>query len=253
MSIAPSPPHAGPQPGRTPLADTAERRPQTRVVLQPVAAPSILGLFGFAAATFIVSAHLVGWYGSDDSPLYLAPFAAMFGGLAQFVAGVVGFRARDGLATAMHGMWGSFWLAYGLLQLLGAVGALTLPLPDAAFPELGFWFLTLAAITLVGTIAALADTFALMLTLLALTVGAGLLAVAYLVGSHPFTVAGAYVLLASALLAFYVASALLLAGSFGRKVLPTGELGRNAEPWGRRPPQLADGATLDEPGIRRGQ
>ena len=32
----------------------------TRVFLQPIAAPSILGLFGFAGATFMVSAYLAG-------------------------------------------------------------------------------------------------------------------------------------------------------------------------------------------------
>src|SRR5918911_4922409 len=89
-----------------------------RVYLSPIAAPSVLGLFGFAGATFIVAAHLAGWYGNPTSELILAPFAAFFGGLAQFLAGMWAYRARDGLATAMHGMWGSFWLAYGLLHFL---------------------------------------------------------------------------------------------------------------------------------------
>src|SRR5437763_13458414 len=82
-----------------------------RVVLQPIAAPSVLGLFGFAGATFIVAANLAGWYGNSATPGYLAPFAAFFGGLAQFTAGMWAYRARDAVATAMHGMWGAFWLA----------------------------------------------------------------------------------------------------------------------------------------------
>ena len=41
------------------------------------------------------------------------------------------YRARDGLATAMHGTWGAFWLGYGFLNLLVTTGALTLP--TAAF------------------------------------------------------------------------------------------------------------------------
>ena len=39
-----------------------------RVVLSPIAAPSVLGLFGFAGATFIVAANLAGWYGTPDTP-----------------------------------------------------------------------------------------------------------------------------------------------------------------------------------------
>src|SRR5579862_5422831 len=81
---------------------------RTRVVLQPIAAPSILGLFGFAAATFMVSTYLAGWYHTANAPAYLFPFAAMFGGLAQFIAGLWCYRARDGIGTAMHGMWGAF-------------------------------------------------------------------------------------------------------------------------------------------------
>ena len=34
----------------------------TRVFLQPIAAPSILGLAGFAGATFIVASNLAGWW-----------------------------------------------------------------------------------------------------------------------------------------------------------------------------------------------
>jgi succinate-acetate transporter protein len=79
----------------------------TRVFLQPIAAPSILGLSGFAGATFMVAAHMAGWYGGATTNQYLFPFAATFGGLAQFAAGMWAFRARDGIATAMHGMWGS--------------------------------------------------------------------------------------------------------------------------------------------------
>src|SRR3954449_2635449 len=125
----------------------------TRIFLQPIAAPSILGLFGFAGATFIVAANVAGWYGNHTTtPLVLAPFAMVFGGLAQLLAGMWAYRARDGIATAMHGMWGSFWLAYGILNLLAATGAITIP--TGSFPELGYWFLALAAITAAGALAA---------------------------------------------------------------------------------------------------
>src|SRR5690348_9899978 len=99
------------------LYETTDTAP-ARIYLQPVAAPSILGLFGFAGATFMVAAHMAGWYTGTNTFLYLTPFAVMFGGLAQFLAGMWAFRARDGLATAMHGMWGSFWIAFGALNLM---------------------------------------------------------------------------------------------------------------------------------------
>src|ERR1700741_1139625 len=141
------------------LATTEPKTTQegrAEVLLQPIAAPSILGLYGFAVATFMVAANIAHWYGTSNTALYLAPFAAAFGGLAQFLAGMWAFKARDALATAMHGMWGSFWIAYGILNLLFASGDLARP--QGAFPALGFWFIGLAAITWVGTAAASAES-----------------------------------------------------------------------------------------------
>lgn len=199
---------------------------RSRIVLTPVAAPSILGLYGFAAATFIVASHMAGWYGDGNSALYLFPFAAVFGGLAQFVAGVVSYRARDGLATAMHGMWGSFWMAYGILYLLFALKVLTEP--TGAFPELGFWFITLAAITWVGTVAASAESAGLMTVLGVLATGATLAAIAFLTDTSWVETAAGWVLVASAVAAFYVASALMLEGSFGKVVLPLGKYSKES-------------------------
>lgn len=44
---------------------------RTRVVLQPIAAPSIMGLFGFMLATVMVGAWQAGWYGDITSPLII--------------------------------------------------------------------------------------------------------------------------------------------------------------------------------------
>ena len=229
---------------------------RTRVFLQPVAPPSILGLFGFAAATFIVSAYLAGWYGSADTPLYLAPFAAVFGGVAQFAAGMFAFRARDGLATAMHGMWGSFWIAFGILNILGATGALVLDGPVFA-DAFGYWFFALAVITACGTLAALAENIGLVAVLGTLATGAAFLAVGYLTGSPPvagsgWLQAGGWVLVASAILATYVATAMMMEGTFGRVVLPLGKLSKQANVPGRTATVPIEFAAA-EPGIRHGQ
>jgi succinate-acetate transporter protein len=194
----------------------------TRVVLSPIAAPSILGLFGFCAATFMVATNIAGWYGSPtSSPLFLFPFAAVFGGLAQFLAGMWAYRARDAVATAMHGMWGSFWIAYGILFTFVAAG--DIKIPTGPFPALAYWFFPLAAITAVGAIAALRENIGLTLTLLALAAGAGLLGVGYLVGGSAWLHTGGWVLFASAVFAFYTASAMMLRAAYGRVILPLGE------------------------------
>jgi succinate-acetate transporter protein len=229
---------------------------RTRVFLQPIAPPSILGLFGFAGATFIVAAHLAGWYGATDTPLYLAPFAAVFGGVAQFAAGMFAFRARDGLATAMHGMWGSFWIAFGILNILGATGALTLS--GTVFADaFGYWFFALAAITACGAIASLGENLGLFAVLASLATGSAFLAIGYLTSSAPeagagWLQAGGWVLVGSAILATYVATALMTEGTFGRVILPLGKLKKQANVPGRRV-TVPLGWESAEPGVRHGQ
>jgi succinate-acetate transporter protein len=224
---------------------------RTRVVLQPIAPPSILGLFAFAGATFIVAAHLAGWYGTTTSPEYLFPFAAIFGGVAQFAAGMWAYRARDGLATAMHGMWGSFWMAYGILFLLVAVGAVTVP-ASGSFPELGYWFLALGVITAFGALAALAEGVGLFVTLTTLAVGSGLLAVHYLTGGSGWETAGGWVLVGSAVAATYTAAAMMLEGAWGRVILPLGKYEREANIPGARFTKAIENERA-MPGVRQGQ
>jgi uncharacterized protein len=224
----------------------------TRVFLQPIAAPSILGLFGLAGATFMVGAHMAGWYGGPRSDMYLFPFAAMFGGVAQFAAGLWAYKARDGLATAMHGMWGSFWIAFGILNLLAAVHALALP-TGGTFTEFGYWFLVLAVITGFGMIAALGENLAVTAVLGTLAVGAAFAAVFNLVGGTGWERAAGWVLIASAILATYTAGALMIAGTWGRGLLPVGETRKASEQLpGRRAIDALE-YEFGEPGVKQGQ
>ena len=226
-------------------------RSRARVVLTPIAAPSILGLFGFSAATLIVAANLAGWYGTTNSGIYLWPFAAMFGGVAQLLAGMWAYKARDGLATAMHGMWGSFWMAYGLLYLMIATKVLPAP-AGVYFPELGFWFVMLAVITWAGAFAATAESGGLTAVLVPLAAGSSLLAAAYLSGASWIERFGGWVLVGSAGAAFYTATAMMFASSFGRTILPLLKYRKAAVvPGGRltEPIEFPRGM----PGVRVGQ
>jgi uncharacterized protein len=141
-------------------------------------------------------------------------------------------------------------MAYGILYLLAAIGVVAIP--SGKFVELGYWFLPLAAFTLAGALAALAESVALFSVLLPLGVGAGLLAVGYLTGGEGWIHTGGWVLIASSITAFYTATAMMLEGTFGRVVLPLGKWSKAANvPGGTvtRPFQFQRG----EPGVRQGQ
>ncbi len=223
-------------------------RDHTQISLQPVAAPSVLGLFGFAAATFMVATNYAGWYGTASSQVFLFPLAAVLGGLAQFLAGMWAYRARDGLATAVHGTWGSFWLAYGILYLLVAVGVFTPPTP---FVPLGYWFIVVGAITWSCAVAALAVNIGMAAVLFALAVGSSLEAVAMVSGLGGWGTVGAWALIVSALIAWYTATAMLMEGTFKRVIMPVGRVGGENKP-GEPPRQLIQYPAGD-PGIKVGQ
>ena len=220
-------------------------------MLTPVAAPSILGLFGFFAATLLVGSNMAHWWGTTASAEVIFPFAVMLGGVAQFLAGMWAYRARDGPGTAMHGIWGGFWLAFGLYQLLAATGTLptfTTPL-DPAF---GFGFLPLAAITGMGAVAALARSASLVAVLVPLATGCGFAAAGWIGGFGWCLIVAGWLFVFSAGFAWYAASAMMLQSAFGRTVLPTGEYHAAANVPGRtpsRPVEYAEGM----PGSRAGQ
>jgi succinate-acetate transporter protein len=95
--------------------DILESTPQVQIFLKPIAPPAALGLAGFAGSTFIASSYIANWWGGPESPTIFFPFVGIFGGLAQFIAGLYGFQARDTLVTVINTMWGSFWMAIGIL------------------------------------------------------------------------------------------------------------------------------------------
>jgi succinate-acetate transporter protein len=229
-----------------------EWRNHARVFLQPIAAPSILGLYGFACATFMVTAHMVGWYGNAKSPLLIFPFATAAGGIAQGAAALWAYKARDGLATAVHGIWGAFWLGYGFLNFMIALKLLPAPAAHHAVPELGYWFYVLAAVTLAGMIASLGESLAITSVLAPLWVGVALLGVFYTVGGTGWEKAGGYVTMASAFTAFYAASAMMLASTFGRVLFPLGKYRRAANVPGRVPTYPIE-FEYGEPGVKHGQ
>ncbi len=225
---------------------------RSRVFLQPIAAPSILGLFGLATATMGIGAWMAAWYGSARTPLTLFPFVLTAGGLAQFLAGMWSYRARDGLATAVHGMWGAFWLAFGLLFVL---------VPAIAFPRIGggggdpgfaMWFVPLCVITALCAFAALAENMGMAAVLGLLALGCAFAAAGLFAGAGwPIRVAGWMFVLAS-IAALYTAAAMMFENSFRRTVLPLGRARaetRTPVRGGTRPLEYRYG----QPGVRIGQ
>ncbi len=217
-------------------------RVATQIYLQPVAAPMILGLFSLASATFVVGSFLAHWYAPSASVMLLVPFVAIFGGLTQLLAGMWAYRARDSLATAIHGMWGSFWLAYGVLY--GLFSSQIAGITGTAFPELGIAFIAIAAISWVLTFASLSRNITLFATMGLLSIGTTLGAIAYLAGSATVLTVSGWFMLIGGIIGWYTGGAMVLNTAFGRRILPVGKLHMS-----KVEPEIAN--AYGEPGVTR--
>ena len=133
----------------------------------------------------------------------------------------MGVHAKDGLATAMHGMWGSFWIAFGLLQFMFITHPVAMP--HGEWPGLAYWFIILDAITWMGFWAAMGENKLLAVVLWLLAGGSTAAAVGYFVASTGTLEVAGYLFCGSALAAWYLASAMMLKGCFKRPVLPVGK------------------------------
>ena len=196
---------------------------RTRVFLTPIAAPSIMGLFGFMIGTVMLGAWQAGWYGNATTPLILWPFALVAGGVLQGAAAIASLRARDGVAVAVHTAWGSFWIAWGIMQLLVATHVMP-PIPlGTASPSFAFWFIALTLVTMWGMLGSLAQSLGLFAVLSTLSAGAALTAAGLYAGSLPVIRAGGWLFVISAAAAWLVAGAMTLEHAFGRTILPIGK------------------------------
>ncbi len=137
---------------------------------------------------------------------------------------VAAFRARDGLGTGMLGVWGGFWIGYGILFLLFA--GRILAQPTGVFLGLGFIFIPLAAITYAGAVAATRVNLALFATLFLLATGAAVGAAAFITGNPTIIVAAGAVFISAAVAGWWTATGLLLKVVFRRTILPYGEVKR---------------------------
>ena len=225
---------------------------RTRVFLTPMAAPSIMGLFGFTIGTVMLGAFQAGWYGNASTPLIIWPFAMFAGGIMQSIAAVASLRARDGAATAVHTAWGSFWVGWGILQLLATTHLLpAIPL-GAANPSFAFWFIALTLVTMWGMLAALGHNLLLFITLGVLTAASAVTAAGFYAGSLATTQAGGVLYVISAAAAWLVGGALVLENSLGRSIIPMGKWSKRANvPGAKLTDPLAYSSGM--PGVKVGQ
>jgi succinate-acetate transporter protein len=80
-----------------------------------------LGLAAFALTTFVLSLANLEYIDSNIA----VTLAFFYGGFTQFVAGMWSFKTENNFAGTAFSSYGAFWLAFGFLELVGALDIFT--------------------------------------------------------------------------------------------------------------------------------
>jgi succinate-acetate transporter protein len=179
-----------------------------------LANPAPLGLTGFALTTWMLSLVNAGYYSGTSVPLVLAT-AFAFGGTAQFFAGLMEMPRGNTFGFVAFCSYGAFWWTFALfVEFFGPANV------PAGF--VGWWLAAWGMFSLAMFIGSLALNRALQAIFFVLVVTFFLLAGADLFGIPALKMAGGYMGLLTALLAFYLAAAEIINETHGHTVLPVG-------------------------------
>jgi uncharacterized protein len=192
-----------------------------------VADPAPLGLAAFALTTFLLSAVNAGWAKSSTG-LDWWGYAIAYGGVAQLLAGMWEFRNRNVFGATAFSTYGGFWIGVGLWLHFVAPTAH----PLALNRDLGWILLAFAIFNTYMLIISTQVNLAVFGVFLTLELTEIFLFIGNFTTSTPalppdptnsgLIVAGGYLGVITALVAWYASAAGVINGHKGREVFPVG-------------------------------
>ena len=215
---------AGPVVSRLPDDQIENLEAQT---MATVADPVPMGLWAFATGTWIAGTVFGGALSTATFP-QVAPILIIFGGFAQFIAGLFAYRRANALAVTSFCCIGSLYTALGFIFLLAAGALVGTTAPDQLV--IGFLIESFCFIALALTLAAIETNWAAVAMFGLLAIGYGCAGIPYLVNSVNAggwgTVGniGGWFMCASAFCAAYTGLALIINTTRERAIMPI---------WGR--------------------
>ncbi|MFZ1061864.1 MAG: acetate uptake transporter [Acidimicrobiales bacterium] len=184
---------------------------------QSVADPGPLGLAGFAMTTFCLSSANANLWKGAGVAAALA-LALIYGGTAQFAAGMWEFARKNTFGALAFTSYGAFWIGLWLLLHGG-------PVPSGT-DTVGIYLLAWTIFTLYMTVAALRTSTAVLLVFVVLSLTFIFLTIgAWGAGHTDMTRIGGWLGIVTAALAWYASAAGVVNDTHKRVVLPVGPRG----------------------------
>lgn len=179
--------------------------------------PAPLGLAAFGVTTVVLSAINAGFL-PPEATAAVVPLAFAFGGVAQFITGVLEFKNGNTFGTVAFTAYGAFWLWYSTLLWTVGAGWIKAPAAAGVAAVLAMW----GVFTLGLWICTLKANKAVFATFLFLWVTFFLLAAGDF-GWAPGKKLGGAMGLVTGLCALYVSFAEVLNGTWGKDAIPLGK------------------------------
>ncbi|KAJ0155437.1 hypothetical protein HZ326_2332 [Fusarium oxysporum f. sp. albedinis] len=200
-------------------------QPALPVVHRRFANPSPLGLLSFATGIFLISSFGVHARGIQ-TPNVMIAVLIFFGGICQYIVGIMEFITGNTFGTAVFMSYGAFNISYSMIYLPGSgiiaaytdeSGALSPDFQQAIAMYLWAWFI----LTVIYTVAAVRSSWVLFLDLLALDICLILLAAGNMVNSTSVLNAGYAFGYLVAVMSYWAGCAGLFAGGVTPFEVPT--------------------------------
>lgn len=194
---------------------------ETQKVKISVANPTALGLFGLAMVTFVAASQKLG---ITTGLSFVIVYAIFLGATAQLIACILDFFHENIWGGTVFGAYAFFWYAVATawMMKMGVFGPELAAACDTK--QLGFAFLGYLIFSVMMTLGAMEVSKLIFITMVVIDILLAALTLnAFDVAPHTTHMIGAYAELATSLLSFYGASAVVLNTFFGRPFLPVGK------------------------------
>ena len=175
--------------------------------------PAVVGLAGFSLTTLLFQFYNLGLCGMG--PVFA--LAVVFGGLAQFIAGLLEHRTGNNFGFCSFTGFGAFWLCFAAIQLGNHYR-----LFESSARDMGCFMVVFTLYAFVLWVGSLKIDKAMFINFSLLLVGFVLVDLASF-GFAFLAKAAAGALILCALCAMYMLAHILFLELFGRDVLPVGE------------------------------
>jgi len=178
-----------------------------------IANPGALGLGGFALSTFLLSLVNASIIKPESLGVVLG-MAFFYGGLAQILAGMWEFKMGNIFGATCFTSFGAFWMGLALMVVLEKTGVVAAVPPAGLAAFLFAWGL----FTLYATVASFHTNKGIRVLFVPLTITFFLLAIGEY--SSCFKLAGGYLGILVAVIAWYLSMSILVNGVAKRNILP---------------------------------